>query len=181
MVFICAYTGAKHVGFLAHKNHLIHAYRRLVTELGAHLKTFRTDQGTEYVNKEMKALPEANYVRHVVFAVNEHYSNGVAEHAVHTVRATAKAMLLHANIPKKYWCYAISLTSLAFPRTARSHASTRSAAISRTKGSASQVSKGHSLASHTIRKHWTTASRTEHAYHAQGTISHSIPTSTLSS
>jgi hypothetical protein len=113
--------------------------------------------------------------------VNEHYSNGVAEHAVHTVRATAKAMLLHANIPKKYWCYAISLTSLAFPRTARSHASTRSAAISRTKGSASQVSKGHSLASHTIRKHWTTASRTEHAYHAQGTISHSIPTSTLSS
>ena len=46
-------------------------------------------------------------MRHVVATVNEHYSNGVAEHAVHTIRTTAKAMLLHANIPKKYWCYAI--------------------------------------------------------------------------
>ena len=47
-------------------------------------------------------------MRHVVATVNEHYSNGVAEHAVHTIRTTAKDMLLHANIPKKYWCYAIS-------------------------------------------------------------------------
>jgi hypothetical protein len=44
----------------------------------------------------------------MVATVNEHYSNGVAEHAVHTIRTTAKAMLIHANIPKKYWCYAIS-------------------------------------------------------------------------
>jgi hypothetical protein len=108
VVFVCTHTGAKHVKFLAHKNHFIHAYRRLVIELGAHPKTFRTDQGTEYLNKEMTALLETNYVRHVVAAVNEHYSNGVAEHAVHTIRTTAKAMLLHANIPKKYWCYAIS-------------------------------------------------------------------------
>jgi transposase InsO family protein len=72
-------------------------------ELGAQPRTLRTDQGTEYLNKEMTALLEANYVRHVFAAINEHYSNGVAEHAVHTIRATAKAMLLHANIPKKYW------------------------------------------------------------------------------
>ena len=108
VVFVCTYTGAKHVEFLSHKNHFIHAYRRLVTELGAHPRTLRTDQGTEYLNKEMNALLETNYVRHVVAAVNEHYSNGVAENAVHTIRTTAKAMLLHANIPKKYWCYAIS-------------------------------------------------------------------------
>jgi hypothetical protein len=108
VVFVCTYTGAKHVEFLAHKNHFIHAYRRLVIELGAHPKTFRTDKGTKYLNKEMTALLETNYVRHVVAAVNEHYSNGAAEHAVHTIRTTAKAMLLHANIPKKYWCYAIS-------------------------------------------------------------------------
>ena len=68
VVFVCTYTGAKHVEFLAHKNHLIHAYRRLVTELGAHPQTFRTDQGTEHVKTEMIALLEANYVRHVVSA-----------------------------------------------------------------------------------------------------------------
>jgi hypothetical protein len=55
----------------------------------------------------MTALLEANYVRHVVAAVNEHYSNGAAEHAVHTIRTTAKGMHLHANIPKKYWCCAM--------------------------------------------------------------------------
>jgi transposase InsO family protein len=84
VVFICTATGAKHVEFLAHKNHFINAYRRLVIELGAHPKTIRTDQGTEYLNKEMTELLESNYVRHVVAAVNEHYNNGPAEHAVHT-------------------------------------------------------------------------------------------------
>jgi transposase InsO family protein len=79
-----------------------------VIELGAHPKTLRTDQGTEYLNKEMTELLESNYVRHVVAAVNEHYSNGPAEHAVHTIRSAAKAMLLHANIPRRFWCYAIS-------------------------------------------------------------------------
>jgi len=78
VVFICTATGAKHVEFLAHKNHFINAYRRLVIELGAHPKTLRTDQGTEYLNKEMTELLESNYVKLVVAAVNEHYSNGPA-------------------------------------------------------------------------------------------------------
>jgi hypothetical protein len=108
VVFICTATGAKHVEFLTHKNHFINAYRRLVIELGDHPKTLRTDQGTEYLNKEMTELLESNYVRHVVAAVNEHYSNGPAEHAVHTIRSAAKTMLLHANIPSRFWCYAIS-------------------------------------------------------------------------
>ena len=56
-------------------HHFINAYRRLVIELGAHPKTLRTDQGTEYLNKEMTA------------AVNEHFRNGPAEHAVHTIRS----------------------------------------------------------------------------------------------
>jgi len=61
VVFICTTTGAKHVEFLAHKNHFINAYHRLVIELGAHPKTLRTDQGTEYLNKEMTELLESNY------------------------------------------------------------------------------------------------------------------------
>jgi hypothetical protein len=77
------------VEFLSHKNHFIHAYRSLVTELGAHPHTLGTDQGTEYLNKEMTALLESNYVRHVEAAVNKHNSNGAAEHEVHTIRTTA--------------------------------------------------------------------------------------------
>ena len=67
-------------------------------------------------------VPSPHNVCHVVAAVNEHYSNGVAEHAVHTIRTTAKAMLLHANIPKKFWCYAVShatyLNSMTHPSRA---------------------------------------------------------------
>ncbi len=43
--------------FLSHKNFFIYAYRRLVMELGAHPRILRTDHGTEYLNKEMTALP----------------------------------------------------------------------------------------------------------------------------
>ena len=122
VVFVCTATGAKACDFLTHKNHFIHAYKRLVTLLGGHPRTLRTDKGTEYINKDMNELLETNYVRHVVAAVNEHYSNGVAEHAVHTIRMTAKAMLLHANIPKKYWCYAISHATYLNNMTATSRA-----------------------------------------------------------
>ena len=122
VVFVCTSTGAKSVDFLTHKNHFIHAYRRLVAQLGGHPKTLRTDQGTEYINKDMTALLEANYVRHVVSAVNEHYSNGPAENAVHTIRSTAKALLLHANLPKKFWCYAVSHATYLNNMTAPSRA-----------------------------------------------------------
>ena len=122
VTFVCTYSGAKVVDFLAHKNHFIHAYKRLVAQLGGHPRTLRTDKGTEYLNKDMNALLEANYVRHVVAAVDEHYSNGPAEHAVHTIRTTAKALLLHANIPKQYWCYAVSHAAYLNNMTATSRA-----------------------------------------------------------
>jgi hypothetical protein len=70
----------------------------------------------------MTALLETNYVRNVVAAVNEHYGNGAADHAVHTMLTTAKAMLLHANIPKKYWCYAISYATYLNNMTTSSRA-----------------------------------------------------------
>ena len=38
------------------------------------------------------------------------------------IRMTAKAMLLHANIPKKYWCYAISHATYLNNMTATSRA-----------------------------------------------------------
>jgi len=94
-------TGAKHVDFLNSKNHFIHAYNRLVAFLGHHPKVLRSDQGTEIKNAKMTKILEENYTNHIVCTKDEQYSIGVAENAV-TVgvfRATAKAMLLQANLP----------------------------------------------------------------------------------
>ena len=199
IVFVCTYTGAKPVEFLSHKNHFIHAYRSLFTELGAHPHTLRTNQGTECLNKEMTALLEANYVRHVVAAVKEHNSNGAAEHAVHTIRTTAKAMLLHANITKKYCCYAISHATYLNNMTTSSRADRsktiyeilfrrkpditrippygaftciyKELVISTTRASASQASKESLSALPTTGRLWASAAQTVQENRAQGTTS----------
>jgi hypothetical protein len=119
VVFIDTFTGAKHVDFLNSKNHFIHAYNRLVAYLGHHPKVLRSDQGTEIKNAQMTKILENNHTNHIVCAKDEHYSIGVAENAVGVLRSTAKAMLLQANVPKKFWPFAIShacyLSNIVYP------------------------------------------------------------------
>jgi len=44
----------------------------------------------------------------VVCAKDEHYSVGAAETAVKNLRHSARAMMLHRNVPKRFWHFAIA-------------------------------------------------------------------------
>jgi len=110
-VFVCAWSGAKHCEFIARKNHFIDAYRRFLATTGIkplYIRTLRTDQGGEYINHRMKALLEDHLTNHVVCAKDEHYSVGAAETAVNNLRHSARAMMLHGNVPKRFWHFAIA-------------------------------------------------------------------------
>ena len=56
----------------------------------------------------MKALLEDHLTNHVVCAKDEHYSVGAAETAVNNLRHSARAMMLHGNVPKRFWHFAIA-------------------------------------------------------------------------
>ena len=105
--FICRYSGAVHVELLPRKSHFIMAYKNFVTLCGRHPSVLRTDLGGEFMSHEMTTLLTNNYVRHVVCAPDEHYDNGPAENAIMTLRNSANAMMLTAQMPWRLWDFAI--------------------------------------------------------------------------
>jgi len=110
-VFVCAWSGAKHCEFIARKNHFIHAYRRFLATAGIkpqYIHTLRTDQGREYINHPMQALLNEHLTNHIVCAKDEHYSLGAAETAVNNLRHSARAMMIHGNLPERFWHFAIA-------------------------------------------------------------------------
>ena len=108
VVFVDSYSAAKHVDFLASKSHFIFAYKSLQIYLGIHPKQIRTDMGREFLSKELSALLEANGTNHVVCARDEYHAVGAAENAIRVLRSNAEAMMLGANVPKRFWPFAIS-------------------------------------------------------------------------
>jgi len=71
-------------------------------------RKLRTDQGGEYINHLMQALLNEHLKNHVVCAKDENYSVGAAETAVNNLRHSARAMMLHGNVPKRLWHFTIA-------------------------------------------------------------------------
>ena len=120
--FVCDYSGAKIVEFINKKNDFIHAYRRFVTRIGHHPRRLHTDRGGEFMSVELKTLLELNTVLHYTCAPNEHYAIGPAENAVGRLRETALTLLVGANVPLRYWPFAISHSAYLSNYTSRSRA-----------------------------------------------------------
>ena len=70
----------------------------------------------------MTALLEEHFVNHKVAAKDQHYAIGVAENAVMTIRQAAKSLLLHGNVPHRYWEHAISHAAYLNNITSKSRA-----------------------------------------------------------
>ena len=56
----------------------------------------------------MQALIDKHLTNHVVCATDEHYSVGAAETAVSNLRHSARGMMLHGHVPKRFWHFAIA-------------------------------------------------------------------------
>jgi hypothetical protein len=67
-----------------------------------------TDASLLYINHPMQALLDEHLTNHVVCAKDEHYSVGAAELAVNNPQYSARGMMPHGNIPKRFWHFAIA-------------------------------------------------------------------------
>jgi len=56
----------------------------------------------------MQALLEEHLTNQVVCAKDEHCSVGAAKTAMNNLRHSARAMMLHGNVPKRFWHFAIA-------------------------------------------------------------------------
>lgn len=74
---------------------------------GNKLKALRTDNGGEYVSKQFEAYLKQEGIRHELTIPKTPEQNGIAERLNRTLVESARSMLLHAKLPKKYWGEAV--------------------------------------------------------------------------
>ena len=75
---------------------------------GRKLKAIRTDNGGEFTSKEFEAHLTREGVRHELTVPKTPEQNGVAERMNRTLVETARSMLIHANLPHRFWAEALS-------------------------------------------------------------------------
>ena len=76
--------------------------------VGRKLKVLRTDSGGEYTSKEFEGYLMAEGVRHELTIPKTPEQNGVAERMNRTLVEAARAMLVGANLPHRFWAEALS-------------------------------------------------------------------------
>ena len=77
----------------------------MATISGRPLQFIRTDNGTEYCNKQMAEFLQSLEppAMHTTSAPYTPQQNGTAESKIGTLKARARAMLVHAGVPMTYW------------------------------------------------------------------------------
>lgn len=78
------------------------------TQYGATIKVLRSDNGGEYVNKHLKTYFNHHGLIHETSCPQTPQQNGVAERKNRHILETARALLLGAYMPQRFWTDAVS-------------------------------------------------------------------------
>ena len=83
----------------------------IFNEFGKRVKHFRTDNGTEFINAEVRSYFLDNGILHESSCVNTPQQNGLAERRMGYILGTARSLLFQGNLSKKYWGEAILIAT----------------------------------------------------------------------
>ena len=95
--------------FLKHKNHALLAIETFmadVTPFGT-VKCIRSDNGTEFVNKEFESLLVKNKIKHERSAPYSPHQNETVEKGWRSIFEMARCLLIESKLPKSLWAYAV--------------------------------------------------------------------------
>lgn len=77
------------------------------TQYGMIIKQVRSDNGSEFLNKNVHQFFTENGILHQTSCVYTPQQNGVVERKHRTLLQVARAMMMHSNLPSKFWSYSI--------------------------------------------------------------------------
>lgn len=87
----------------------IQEFKALVeTQTGKRIKSIRTDNGREFVNRGLQRYLRESGIRHQLTVPYSPEQNGLAERMNRTIVERAKSMLFDADLPKEYWAEAVA-------------------------------------------------------------------------
>ena len=87
------------------------------TQFHAQVKVLRTDNGTEYVNKEFSNFLSTNGILHQTTCLDTPPQNGVAERKNRHILEVARSLMFTMNVPKFLWSEAVLTATYLINRT----------------------------------------------------------------
>ena len=106
VTFIDEYSSHACVKFIRHKSEVLQKFKEYIAECGTP-QILRSDNGTEYTNKNFKNYCTNNKVKQEYTVPETPEQNGVAERYNRTVVETARSPLIESKLPKCYWLRAV--------------------------------------------------------------------------
>jgi transposase InsO family protein len=80
----------------------------VLTQFGKKIKMIRSDNGTEYINKNFQNFLRENGILHETSCVGTPQQNGVAERKNRHILEVTRALLLESQVPREFWDHALS-------------------------------------------------------------------------
>lgn len=124
------YSNYRNVYFVKTKHEIKHCIENFINKAenitGNRVKWFRSDNGLEFVNKEVKEMFSKRGITHQTTVCYTPEQNGKAERENRTLVEAARTMLHAENFPKKLWAEAINTAVFVLNRTGKSHENGRS-------------------------------------------------------
>lgn len=106
---------------LKHKSEAADAIKRFVeqceNQFNSKIKTIRSDNGKEYVNKEVAKYFEGKGIVHQTSCPYTPPQNGVAERYNKTILDKARCLIINAKAPKHLWAEAVHKATYIINRT----------------------------------------------------------------
>lgn len=124
LTLIDDHTRKVFVYFLAQKSEVLAHFKEfkafVEVQLERKIKAIRSDNGTEYCNKEFEKLCRSNGIVHQKSVAYTPQQNGVAERMNRTLVERAKCMLADASLKKSYWAEALNMAAYIVNRSINS-------------------------------------------------------------
>lgn len=89
-------------------NHFVNFKNFVENQTGRSIKMLRTDNGTEYCNKQFDSFTAANGILHQRTTPHTPEQNGVAERMNRTISEKVRCMLIDSGLEKSFWAEAAS-------------------------------------------------------------------------
>ena len=95
--------------FLKSKSDTIAATQKFLADTAPYgeVKCIRSDNGGEFIPQKFKSLLEKNKIMHEMSAPYSPHQNGTAERHWRTLFEMGRCLLLHSNLCKEFWPYAV--------------------------------------------------------------------------
>ena len=110
VIFVDDWSRFTWIYFLHQKSEVMHIFKNfhamILTQFNKRIKILRSDSGGEYINKNLSAFFANEGIIHQRSCSYQPQQNGLAERKHRHIQETARALRLHAHMPKEFWAEA---------------------------------------------------------------------------